>query len=477
MSSLPPARRARVLALAALAGTTAVTGALVGATPAVAVPVGIAEYLVEVPEESPSTGAESSFTPVTLTNTDTAYGMHEDQPLAPVGELVLDDEGYAVAEPVDDPETGWEDVVGEKIGDSPVYWEPGNAALAGYILSVFGPTENPDEALSVHWAVRSLSTAELPQPEELRPWHLDRAEFLIQDARENVPALVPQDGYPVSVSSAPDGRPDTLRVTMPEAYYATTVTLSGPVTFADGTTTRTVTGGDRDQHLELAVPEGVAEGELIAELTATMPSTELTVLAHEQYRDLLIAGQERTVEWGASTAFEIDAPAAPDEVPNEKTPTPDDDGTIDGPSGSGAPAGRDTDDDEHDGPAPGTDSGSGAAGPDAGSAVRDRGAPVLEVVPDDAAEQRLTATLEAFVLFDEQTTTSTEVVTETTMTAGGAGAMYADPAMANTGMGAAPAAGERSAMTSVFLALVAAVAGLGAWLLRRRPAADQDRSA
>src|SRR5690606_13345312 len=126
----------------------------------------------------------------------------------------------------------------------PVYWEPENAALAGYILSIFGPTENPDEALAVHWAVRSLSTAELPQPEELRPWHLARAEFLIQDARENVPVLAPQNGYPVSVSSAPDGRPETLLVTMPEAYRATTVTLFGPVTFADGTTTRTVTGGD-----------------------------------------------------------------------------------------------------------------------------------------------------------------------------------------------------------------------------------------
>ncbi|MFE7629980.1 hypothetical protein [Kocuria sp. NPDC057446] len=478
MSSLPPARRARVLALAALAGTTAVTGALVGATPAVAVPVGIVEYLVEVPEGSPGTGAESFFTPVTLTNTDTAYGIHEDQPLAPVTELVLDDEAYTVAEPVDDPETGWESVVGEKVGDRPVYWEPGNAALAGYILSVFGPTDDPDEALAVQWAVRCLSTAALPQPAGIEQSHLDRAEFLIQDARHNVPALVPQDGYPVSVSSAPDGRPDSLRVTMPEAYRATTVTLSGPLTFADGTTTRTVTGGDREQYLKLAVPAGVTEGEFTAELTATMPSTELTVLANEQYRDLLIAGQERTVEWGASAAFTIDAPATADQAPDGEAPIPDDAGTIDRPSGSGAPAGRDTDHDEHDehdGPAPGTDSDSGAAGPAAGAAVRGRGAPVVEIAPDAAAEQNLTATLEAFVLFDEQTTTSTEVVTEITMTAGDA--MYADPALANTGMGAAPAAGGRAAMTSVVLAIVASGAGLGAWLLRRRPAADQDRSA
>lgn len=477
MPSPRPVRRAPLLAVAALAGTTAVTGTLVAATPAVAVPVAIAEYLVEVPEGSLSTGGKSFFTPVTLTNTDTAYGIHEDQPVAPVGELAFDDEGYAVAEPVDDPATGWENVVGEKVDDSAVYWEPGNAALAGYILSVFGPTDEPDEALAVQWAVRSLSTAELPQPDGLEPWHLDRAAFLIQDARENVPALVPQDGYPVSVSSAPDGRPDTLRVTMPEASYATTVTLSGSVTFADGTTTRTFTGGDRDQHLELAVPVGVTEGELTAELTATMPSAELTVLAHEQYRDLLIAGQERTVEWGVSTAFEFDTPAAPDEVPGEETTSPDDDGTGDAPADQDIPTGNDIDDDGVGGSGSDTGSGSGAAGPAAGSAVRDRGAPLLEVVPDAAAEQKLTATLEAFVLFDEQTTTSTEVVTETTMTAGAGGAMYADPAMANTGMGAVPAAGERSGLTSVVLVLVAAGAGLGAWLLRRRPAADQDRSA
>ncbi|PWF87548.1 hypothetical protein [Kocuria rosea] len=477
MPSPLPARRAQLLAVAALAGTTAVTGTLVAAVPAVAVPVAIAEYLVEVPEGSPSTGAESFFTPVALTNTDTAYGIHEDQPLAPVGELVLDDEGYAVAEPFDDPATGWENVVGEKVGDSPVYWEPENAALAGYILSVFGPTEDPDEALAVQWAVRSLSTAELPQPAGIEQSHLDRAEFLIQDARHNVPALAPQDGYRVSVSFEPDGRPDTLLVTMPEAYYATTVTLSGPVTFADGTTTQTFTGGDRDKYLELAVPADATGGELTADLTATMPSTELTVLADDQYRDLLIAGQERTVDWAASAGFEIDAPTAPEEVSDEETTPPDDDGTGDAPVDQDTPTGNDTDDDVDGigGPGGDTDSGDGAAGPDAKPAVRDRGAPVLEIVTDADAEQRLTATLEAFVLFDEQTTTSTEVVTETTMTAGGAA--YAESAMANTGMGAAPAAGERSAMTSAILVVVAVGAGLGAWLLRRRPATTSDRSA
>lgn len=478
MPSPRPVRRAPLLAAAALAGTTAVTGTLVAATPAVAVPVAIADYLVEVPEGSPSTGAESFYTPVTLSNTDTAYGIHEDQPLAPVGELVLDDEGYDVAEPLDDPAAGWEDVVGEKVGDSPVYWEPENAALAGYILSVFGPTEDPDEALAVQWAVRSLSTAELPQPAGIEQSHLDRAEFLIQDARNNVPALAPQDGYRVSVSFAPDGRPDTLLVTMPEAYYATTVTLSGPVTFADGTTTQTFTGGDRDKHLGLAVPAGVTEGELTADLTATMPSTELTVLADDQYRDLLIAGQERTVDWTASAGFEIDAPTAPGaEIPVEETTPPDDDGTGDAPVDQDTSTGHDIDDDVDGigGPGSDTDSGHGAAGPDAEPVVRDRGAPVLEIVTDAATEKKLTATLEAFVLFDEQTTTSTEVVTETTMTAGGAA--YAESAMANTGMGATSVAGERSAMTSVILVVVAVGAGLGAWLLRRRPTATSDRSA
>ncbi|NVC24186.1 hypothetical protein E7Z53_12155 [Kocuria salina] len=476
MPSPRPVRRAPLLAVAALAGTTAVTGTLVAATPAAAVPVAIAEYLIEVAEGSPSTGAESFHTPVTLTNTDTAYGIHEDQPLAPVGELVHDDEGYEVAEPFDDPKTGWEDVVGEKVGDSPVYWEPENAALAGYILSVFGPTDDPDEALAVQWAVRSLSTAELPQPAGIEQSHLDRAEFLLRDARHNVPALAPQEDYPVSVSFAPDGRPGTLLVTMPEVYDATTVTLTGPVTFADGTRTQTFTGGDRDKHLELAVPAGVTAGELTADLAATMPSTELTVLTDDQYRDLLIAGQERTVDWTASAGFEIDAPTAPDEEISDEETTPlDDDGTGDAPVDQDTPTTNDIDDDVDGGPGSDTGSGDAATGPDAEPAVRNGGAPVLEIVTDADAEQRLTATLEAFVLFDEQATTSTEVVTETTMTAGGAA--YAESAMANTGMGAAPAAGERSAMTSVILVVVAIGAGLGAWLLRRRPADTSDRSA
>lgn len=476
MPSPLPTRRAQLLAVAALAGTTAVTGTLVVAAPAVAVPVAIAEYLVEVPEGSPSTGAESFYTPVTLTNTDTAYGIHEDQPLAPVRELVLDDEGYAVAEPFDDPAAGWENVVGERVGDSPVCWEPANAALAGYILSVSGPTDDPDEALAVQWAVRSLSTAELPQPAGIEQSHLDRAEFLIQDARNNVPALAPQDGYRVSVSFEPDGRPDTLLVTMPEAYYATTVTLSGPVTFADGTTTQTFTGGDRDKYLDLAVPAGVTDGKFTADLTATMPSTELTVLADDQYRDLLIAGQERTVDWAASAGFEIDAPSAPEEEVLGEETTPPDDGGADGtPVDQDTPTGNDTDDDGIGGPGSDTGSGDGATGPDAEPAVQDGGAPVLESLSDADAEQNLTATLEAFVLFDEQTTTSTEVVTETTMTAGGAA--YAESAMANTGMGAAPAAGERGVMTSVILVVVAVGTGLGAWLLRRRPSTMSDRSA
>ncbi|MFI7580527.1 hypothetical protein [Kocuria kalidii] len=497
MSSPLPVRRAQLLAVAALAGTTTVTGALVGASPAVAVPVAIAERLSENPEGTPGTGADSLFTPVTLTNNDTAYGIHEEQPLAPVGELVLDDEGYAVAEPFDDPATGWEDVVGEKVGDAPVYWEPEEAAQAGYILSVFGPTEDPDEALAVHWAVRSLSTAEAPQPAGLEPWHLDRAEFMLQDARHNVPALVPQESYRISVSFEPDGRPDTLLVRTPEAYYGTTVTLSGPVTFADGTRTRTFTGGDRDKLLELAVPAGVTEGELTADLTATMPSTELTVLADEQYRDLLIAGQQRTVSWGASAGFEIDDPE--DGASDDGSTTPDDDGAGDPPADHDDAAGHGTDNDTDSAPGNATDSatdaehggdfgaGTGSENPGGGAVaipgdpVRDQGAGVLEIVDDVPAEQDFSATLEAFVLFEEQTSTSTEVVTETTTAAGGAGeawgAVYADPAMANTGMGAAPDASGRGATTAVLLAVVAAGAGLGAWMLRRRASAAPERSA
>ena len=222
----------------------------------------------------------------------------------------------------------------------------------------------------------------------------------------------------VAVSSAPDGRPETLLVTVPESYYFTTVTLSGPVTFADGTTTRTVAGGEREQRLELAVPAGVTDGELTAELTATMPSTELTVLADDQYRDLLIAGQERTVDWATSAGFEIDAPTAPEEeVPDEETAPTGDDGAGDAPVDQDTPTGNDTDD-GLGGPGSDTGAGNGVAGPDAEPAVRDRGAPVLGIVTDADAEQKLTATLEAFVLFDEQTTTSTEVVTETTMPQG-----------------------------------------------------------
>ncbi len=486
MPCSPPARRVPFLAVAALAGATAMTGTLAGATPAAAAPVAIEEYLAELPEGSPSTGAESYFVPAQLSNGDTAYGIHEDQPLAPAGEAVLDDEAYTVAAPFDDPETGWEGVVGEKVADTPVYWAPENAALAGYILSVFGSTEDPDEALAVQWAVRSLSTAGVPQPEPavIEESHRERAAFLIEDARANVPALAPQDSYRISVSFAPDGRPDTLLVTMPEAYIATTVTLSGPVTFADGTTTRTITGGDRDQYLDLAVPAGITDGELEVDLSATMPSTELTVLADEQYRDLLIAGQERTVEWGARAGFAIDAAAVPDEeTADEDTAAPDADGA---PAGQDVPAGNDTDNDSTGDPSagPGPEPDDAAGAPETGETVEDRDSGVLEIVTDTAAEEKFSATLEAFVLFEEQTSTSTEVVTETTVTAGGAaygggdygGAAYAESAMANTGMGVVPAAGGRSAITSAVLVVVALVSGLGAWFLRRRPSAAPDSS-
>jgi hypothetical protein len=93
----------------------------------------------------------------------------------------------------------------------------------------------------------------------------------------------------------------------------------------------------------------------------------------------------------------------------------------------------------------------------------------------DVPDTRTTAVVEAFVLFDEQTSTHTEVVTETTTTTGGSA--YADPAMANTGMGAAPAANGRGTATSAALAGVAVAAALGAWALRRRPSVPTDRSA
>ncbi|MEX5301830.1 hypothetical protein [Kocuria sabuli] len=479
-----PTSRGRLLALAALAGTTAVTGTLAGATPAVAAPVAIAGYVSEIPEGGPETDAESHLSPVVLTNGDTAYGIHEDQPLAPAGKPVLDDESYTVAEPFDDPEAGWQSVVGEKAGDAPVYWEPENAALAGYILSAFGATDDADEALAVHRAVRSLSTAAdrpLPGPSGFEQSHLDRAAFLVQDARTNVPSVTPQSSYTISVSFEPDGRPDTLLVQMPQAYYTTTVTLSGPVTFADGTTTRTFTGGDRDKYLELAVPAGVTEGEFTADLTATMPSTELTVLAHEQYRDLLIAGQERTLDWGASADFRIAAPSGS----TPTAPTPPKTGAVD--QDEALPDSSEGDDSSsHD-----NDTGSAPVAGDSPSGDPVDGKAITVAIPGgnrdnrgtgggdllvvDAPDTRTTAVVEAFVLFDEQTSTHTEVVTETTTTTGGAA--YADPAMANTGMGAAATASGRGTATSVVLAAVAVVAALGAWALRRRPSVSTDRSA
>jgi hypothetical protein len=486
-----PIPRGRLLALAALAGTTAMTGTLAAATPAVAAPVAIAGHVSEIPEGASETGAESYLSPVALTNGDIAYGIHEAQPLAPFGNPVLDDENYTVAEPFDDPEARLQSVVGEKVGDATVYWEPGNAALAGYILSVFGATDDADEALAVHWAVRSLSTAAdrpLPGLSGLEQSHLDRAAFLVQDARANVPSVTPQSSYRISVSFAPDGRPDTLLVRMPESYYSTTVTLSGPVTFDDGTTAQTFTGGDRDKSLELAVPAGVTEGEFTADLTATMPSTELTVLAHEQYRDLLVAGQERTLDWKASADFKIAAPTEstrPESTPT--APAPPMAGAV-GPDDALSDSSDGDDSSNHDdetGPVPVTGNSSSGDRTD-GKAItganpggnRDNhrnggGAPLVVDVPDT----RTTAVVEAFVLFDEQTSTSThtEIVTETTMTTGGSA--YADPAMANTGMGAAPAASGRGTVTSVVLAGVAVVAALGAWALRRRPSVPTDCSA
>lgn len=441
MSCALPAHGLRILALTALAGATAVTGTLVLASPAVAAPVAIEEHLVAAPGGLPPTGAAGYYAPVRLSNGDTAYGINEHQPLAPVGKRLLDDEDYAVARPVDEPAEDRWGVVGEKAGDSAVYWEAGNAALAGYVLSVFGATGDADEALAVHWAVRSLSTAAAPAPElsGVEQSHRDRAEAMVQDARDHTAAADPQESHRADVVTTGTGRPTALSVRLPEAADETTVTLEGPATFADGTTTATLTGEPRERTLELAVAEDVPEGELTAVLTTTVPSTELTVLADDEHRDLLIAGQRRPVTWSAGASFTVD-------VADEQADEP----------GPGAPA-------EVTGPAPGD------AGP--GGGARAGGDPA------GPAEERTAAVVETVVQFREETETRTEVVTETTETAadttGGPGplgeaahAAYADPVTANTGTGAAAPAGGR--ITPVVLAGVALAAGTGAWALRRR---------
>ncbi|MHC5558542.1 hypothetical protein [Kocuria sp. U4B] len=493
MPSTPSARRPRLLAAAVLAGTTAVAGPLLTALPAAAAPVGINGTAVQVPEGTPTTGPEHYFTPVTLSNGDTAYGIHEDQRLAPVGEDVLDDANYTLAQPADDPAGGWTQVVGEKVGDDPVYWEPDNAALAGYILSVHGATADAHEALAVHWAVRSLASAKVPDPElsGLERSHLDRADVMIKDARLNVPVLVAQESYAISVAKAPDGSPDRLLVQLPEIYDTATVTLAGPVTFADGTRERTFTGGDRQQVLHLAVPAGTTEGELTATVAVTTPSTELTVLADDRYRDLLIAGQDSELNWSASAAFTI-----------QETPDPD----------PGAPAGdQEEPDDGGAGSTPGADSTAGNGGtaedrdivdgadePQRGPAedavlrpdpaagddtVPEQHVPVVVVAPETV--QRVDATLDAFVLFEESTSMHTETVTETTTTVSGSAAsgdgygagydsLYADAVTANTGTGAVQPAAAPQEPTTVLLAVLAVGAGLGSWVLHRRRPADSD---
>ncbi|MCM3688707.1 hypothetical protein [Kocuria rosea] len=487
MSCSARAHRARPLALAVLAGTTTVTGTLVTALPALAAPVAIEAYATEMPVGTPATGADHYFHRVTLSNGDTAYGINEDQPLAPAEELVLDDEDYTVAEPLDDPEGGWRDVVGEKVGDHPVYWEPEKAALAGYILSVFGATEDADEALAVHWAVRSLATADSPAPERsgLQRAHLERAEVMLEEARATVAFLAPRDSYRTDIVVDATGRPTHLTVQLPEIYEEVTVTLEGPVTFADGTATQHITGGPREQELELVVDEGATVGRITAELAATMPSTELVVLADDEHRDLFIAGQDRTVTWSADAAFAITESARPgDDVRDGQTPAPDgkntstpaDEGTdqhadgADETAGPGADGGAESDVDE-------------TAGSGADRSVRPvvegPTGPVTDGDPDDGTGlpwtvsenetgQKVTTSLEAFVLFEEQTSTHTEVVTETTTSLGAGGAAYADVVMADTGMGASQPAGARSAGAPVLLAVMAVAAGLGSWALRRR---------
>ncbi|MGQ1796403.1 hypothetical protein ACT4S5_04580 [Kocuria oceani] len=501
MPSTLSARRPRLLAAAVLAGTTAVAGPLLTALPAAAASVGINGTAVQVPEGAPATGPEHYFTSVTLSNGDTAYGIHEGQPLAPIGEDVLDDEHYAVAQPLDDPAGGWAQVVGEKVGDDPVYWEPDSAALAGYILSVYGTTADVHETLAVHWAVRSLATAEVPAPElsGLEPSHLDRAAAMIEDARTRVPVLMAQTSYAISLAKAPDGTPDRLLVHLPEVYDAATVTLSGPVTFADGTRERTVTGEEREQVMDLAIPAGTTEGELTATVTATTPATQLTVLADDRYRDLLIAGQDRELSWSAGAAFTIEEASAPgisDPVEDGEEPddggaeqTPGADPAADDGGTTGNPDAVDSSDEP--GPVPSED---GAVWQDPSAedgAAPERDVPVVVVVPETA--QRVNATLDAFVLFEESTSTHTETATETTTTVSGSagfgsdygagfgsdygyGSLYADVVTANTGTGAAQTTGAPRNLTTVLLGAVAVGAGLGSWALRRRRSAASDQT-
>jgi hypothetical protein len=501
MPSTLSARRPRLLAAAVLAGTAAVAGPLLTALPAAAAPVGINGTAVQVPEGTPATGPEHYFTPVTLSNGDTAYGIHEGQPLAPTGEGVLDDEHYAVAQPFDDPTGGWTQVVGEKVGDDPVYWEPDNAALAGYILSVYGTTADVHEALAVHWAVRSLARAEVPDPElsGLKQSHFDRATVMIEEARRTVSVLAAQESYAISLAKAPDGSPERLLVRLPEVYDAATVTLSGPVTFADGTRERTVTGEEREQVMNLAVPAGTTEGELTATVTATTPATELTVLADDRYRDLLIAGQDRELSWSASAAFTIEEASAPGvSDPVEDGYESDDGGAEQTPGADPAADNGDTtgnsdavDSADEPGPVPSED-GAAWQGPMAeDGAAPERDVPVVVVAPE--AVQRVNATLDAFVLFEESTSTHTVTVTETTTTVSGSagygsdygagfssdygyGSLYADAVTANTGIGAAQPAGAPQTLTTVLLGAVAIGAGLGSWAVRRRRSAASDQT-
>ncbi|PLC12158.1 hypothetical protein AUQ48_07795 [Kocuria flava] len=390
-----------------------------------------------------------------------------------------------MAQPVDDPDGGWTQVVGEKAGGTPVYWERDSAALAGYLLSVFGATDDAHEALAVHWAVRSLAAAESPAPElsGLEDSHLERAAAMLEQAREVVPVLQAQEDGAISVGTAPDGTPERLLVELPEIAYATTVVLDGPVTFADGARERTFHAESGRQVLDLAVPAGTTAGEIVVTVTATTPTTELTVLADDDYRDLFIAGQDRELSWSASTAFEIAAaPGVPagDEADDDGAqpaagadPVPGESGTAENPETT----------DGTDAPREGS-SGDGAARPapaDGDGAVPERSVPVVVIAPE--AAQRVEASLEAFVLFEESTSTHTETVTETTTTVAGSvgagyggdyGAAYAEAVTASTGTGGVRPAAAPQQLTTGLLALLAVGAGLGSWALRRRRPADPD---
>jgi hypothetical protein len=497
-------QQARPLALAVLAGATTVGSTAFFAAPALAAPVTIASYTTQVAEGASETSREQYLKLVKLPNGATAYGIDQDQPVAPSNALVFDDDEYRTAEPFVDPKSGQQAVLGEAADDTPVYWWASDAALVGYILSVFGDTDDPAEARAVQWAVHSLkATSSLREPSTVMPGDIERAKSMIQDARNTVPRLT-QKSYDTGIVVDATGRPTHLSIQMPEQLYEMTITLEGPVTFADGSQTMTFTGGAHEQKLELLVANGVTGGDFTATLMATMPSTELTVLPDDEYRDMLIAGQIRTVTWSDSATFKIGKPVdSVSGTPDKEKSAPGtgvgidtsvQDGAGDGVDGSeaaGPGAGDGVDGSEAAGPGAGDGvDGSEAAGPGAGDGVDGSEAAGPPVDGNADKDPWKTPTIvEAFVLFQTETHTWTEtsMLTQNNNVVGSSvidhsifstfddsaatgvdGLAYAAPVMADTGMGGTQTTAARSMAVPLILGLVSSASALGAWLLVRR---------